>query len=48
MLSVKALPMSSLASLQFLLRFYQRYTFWTAIKINFLAEDRFDMEASYY
>ena len=48
MFSVKPLPMDTGSTLQLLFRFFQRYSFWTSIKISLLAEDRADMEADYY
>jgi hypothetical protein len=48
MLSIKPLPIASLSSVSFLFRFYYRYTNWKLISFYFLAEDRLDIDASYY
>jgi hypothetical protein len=37
-----------MSTLSFILRFYQKYTSWTLLRLAFLAEARTDIEADYY
>lgn len=48
MLSIKPLPIATLTSLSFLIRFYYLYTSWSIVSFNFLAEDRSDLASSYF
>ena len=46
--SVKPIESQSLGNVPFLVRTQWRYTYWNKIVFSFLAEDRKDLEASYY
>ena len=48
MLAIKPMPITSLTSLSFLVRYYFKYTSWTLISFHFLAEDRTDLDSNYF